>query len=74
MLEAAFIASGVALGFAVGRWWAIGLAVPAGLLSSQNYDFEGFSDLEVGVLMGTGVAVSIVAGVLLRKLVRRSSG
>ena len=70
-LEAATLALGGLTGAVLGRWWAVALAVPAGLAAASAYSVEGFSPLEVGVLFGVAVAVALSAGVTVRNVAGR---
>jgi len=74
-LEAFTLVASALVGALVGRWWSIVLAVPAGLVASNTFSFEGFSSAEVGVLFGIAAAIGLVAGVGLRKSagIRRSN-
>ena len=67
----ATLALGILIGVLVGRWWAILLALPAALLASSVFSFEGFSDGEIAVLFGSGVALGLTVGVIVRKGIRR---
>jgi hypothetical protein len=73
VLEAVTIVVSVLVGAAVGRWWIVLLAIPAGFLAQSIFSFEGFTDLEVGVLFGIAVAVGLVVGTAVRKLSARRS-
>ena len=67
MDETAIIVVILFVGAAVGRWWSVVLAIPAGLLAGATYEFEGFSDTEMAVLTGIVVAICLVAGTAGRK-------
>jgi hypothetical protein len=58
---------GVVLGALIGRWWVILLAVPFGVFAAITIDIEGLSDTEIAALTIFAVAVSLAAGVILRK-------
>ena len=73
MLEGSTLIVSVLVGALVGRWWALLLAFPAGVIAASTFSFEGFSDAEVGTLFGIAVAVGLIAGVALRKGVGRFS-
>jgi fructose-specific phosphotransferase system IIC component len=65
--------AGFAVGYALGRWWAILAAAPFGgwILATNN--LEGHvGALVAGVLSGL-LALAIAAGVVLRRLQRRRS-
>jgi fructose-specific phosphotransferase system IIC component len=65
--------AGFAVGYAVGRWWALAAAAPLGgwILATNN--LEGHVGAWVaGVLSGL-LALAIAAGVALRRLQRRRS-
>lgn len=68
MTETVIVATSVLVGALVGRWWIVILAVPAGLAAQSAYSFEGFSDTEVGVLFGIAVAIGLVVGTAVRKV------
>ena len=70
-LEATTLAVAILIGVYVGRWWVIVLALPAGLLASARYSFEGFSGGEVAVLFGIAVAFGLTLGVIARKSIGR---
>jgi hypothetical protein len=61
------IGLGLVLGALIGRWWSIALAVPAGLIGSSTYSWEGFSDTEVAVAIGSTVAIGLALGTAIRK-------
>jgi hypothetical protein len=65
------IGLGVVFGALIGRWWSIALAVPAGLIGSSRYSWEGFSDTEVAVAIGSTVAIGLVIGIGIRKYLDR---
>jgi hypothetical protein len=67
----ATLALGILIGVLVGRWWAIVLALPAALLASSMFSFEGFSDGEIAVLHGIAVALGLTLGVITRKGIER---
>ena len=47
------------------------LALPAALLASSMFSFEGFSDGEVAVLNGIAIALGLTLGVITRKGIER---
>lgn len=67
MFEVTIIVASVLAGAAIGRWWSVMLAIPAGYLAARSYSFEGFSEAEVGLLVGIAVAVGLAIGTAVRR-------
>lgn len=70
--ETSAIIFGVLVGALIGQWWAVLLALPFGVFAAIRFDIEGFSDAEIATLSSFVVAISLAAGVVLRKGVARS--
>jgi len=64
---------GFAVGFTVGRWWALAAAAPFGgwILATNN--LEGNVGLWIAGMLSGLLALAIAAGVALRRLQRRRS-
>lgn len=62
---------GVAIGAAVGRWWAVGIAIPIGLWFALEFDaFENSSPpyWDFGAVVTLVVGLTIAAGIFLRRI------
>jgi hypothetical protein len=65
-----FLAIGLALGLAVGRWWAVAAAVPLGVWVSATTDVE-VNHWLLGFAYAAVTALAIAAGVAARKVSAR---
>jgi hypothetical protein len=71
VFETVTLALSIAAGAVIARWWALVLAVPAGLIAARTFSFGGFSDAEVGLVFGIPVLLGLAVGVVLGKGLRR---
>jgi hypothetical protein len=74
-IEGILIILSVVVGAVVGRWWALGIAVPIGLWFALEFDaIENSSPphWDLGAIVTLVVAAAIAAGVLIRRYLRRA--
>jgi hypothetical protein len=64
-------AAGVAVGFIVGRWWALAAAVGAGLWIGLKTEVDEVPPWFLGLAYASFAAAGICAGVLARRRLRR---
>jgi len=62
---------GFALGAAVGRWWALALAVAVGIAAGFLDDVGGLASWLVAVLSAASASLGVAAGVAMRRWIRR---
>jgi hypothetical protein len=63
--------TGFVLGAAVGRWWAVAVAIPFGAYILATNNLEGHLGVWVAFVLSALLACAIAAGVELRRLHRR---
>ncbi len=65
MIAIVFLVLGLVIGLAVGRWWALALAIGPALWVGVGADVD-IPDWAIGLLYGAITAGGIAAGVFLR--------
>lgn len=69
MFQLLVVAACLAIGAAIGRWWAALFAVPVGLWATYEIPFDNSSPpyWDVGLLYAAIVGALLIAGVWLRR-------
>jgi hypothetical protein len=72
-LALVLVSGGFALGFLVGRWWALVPAAALGAWTATSVELEAVPGWYIGLVYAGLSALGIVAGALLRRRLRRRS-
>jgi hypothetical protein len=73
MIYVVLVTIGFVVGFAVGRWWALAVAVGAGIWVGLNSELDEVPPWFMGVTYFGLVGLGVVSGVLARRRTRAAA-